>query len=78
MIETRMRGRPGECESSCTQTCTVTPMSKADTCAHGVEGPGGNFVISFLFPSEPNPKKASIMKKKIFLYPSSFFFSQNV
>ena len=41
VIETRMRGRPGECESSCTQTCTVTPMSKSDTCGHGVEGPGG-------------------------------------
>ena len=60
-----MRGRPGECESSCTQTCTVTPMSKADTCSHGVEGPGGTYAKSFLLQSEPNPSYKRYYEKKI-------------
>ena len=41
VIETRMRQRPGECDGSCSQTCTVTPMSKNEACAHGAQGPEG-------------------------------------
>lgn len=45
VIETRTRGKSGESEGSCTQTCTIGPVTDTCNSQQAVESPEGLILV---------------------------------